>query len=161
MRVDNMIIKTLFSILSIVLIFGCSNNELGVNQSDTVKGMSKPIKNEISMDSYYPSPSSNIGLENEVLLALTSKFGGSSGFDITVLDHCGPSQIKPMYYVWVNNSAKGNSHQKGLALVMVGTTPEVLEYYKESEVIDVLGEANPSTNLPKNIIDAVGNLLKQ
>jgi len=158
---DHMNIKTLVSILSVFLVLGCSNNELCVHQSDTDRGMSKPITNEINMNSYFPSPFNHIGLEDEVLLALESKFELSSGFEITILDNSRLGEIKPMYYVWFKVSTKDNSHQKGLALVIVGLNPEVFEYYKESEVIDVLEEANPSINIPNNILNALDTLLKQ
>jgi len=117
--------------------------------------MSKPSKNEISMESYFPSPHVNVNLEGEILQALQTKFESSSDIEVSILDKDRAGESKAMYYVWFKVTFEHSAPENGLALVEVGITPEVVTYYNESMVLEALKQENPVVDIPKNILDEV------
>lgn len=136
-------------------VFGCSNTQKCNRQLNSESCMSKPSKNEISMESYLPSPHVNVNLEGEILQALQTKFDSSSDIEVSILDNDRAGESKAMYYVWFKVTFEHSTQEKGLALVVVGITPEIVTYYNESMVLDALKQENPVVDIPKNILDAV------
>jgi hypothetical protein len=149
-----------FLLIACLWILGCSNNEKCNYQLNSQSCMSKSSKSEISMESYFPSPHVNVNLEDEILQALQSKFEYSSDIEITILDKDRASESKPMYYVWFKVTFQQNIPEKGLALVTVGISPEVITYYQESMVLDALKQGKPLVDIPKNILEEVKVSLK-
>lgn len=122
--------------------------------------MSKPSKNESTMKSYFPSPHVNVNLEGEILQALQTKFESSSDIEFSILDKDQAGQSKAMYYVWFKVTFEHSAPKNGLALVTVGIIPEVVTYYNESMVLEVLKQENPVVDIPKNILDEIKDSLK-